>query len=926
MEESGRAVEEELELAQRLKAKFCDKSGKEANTAETAQLIHKIGLLHRKRTPDKISLIQSVGLLNAAIVRNPANTDQIKSDLAEINQQILQQAKAENQEANLIEKSNQLSASFTELRKDVAKYLRKFEPKITKSKGAKLNFETIKSRETAAMQKLNKMIADKYKLIMADLCQFCQNVMGKPPCEYTVVGMGSLARQEITPYSDFEHLILLCNDILLPDKKWLESHLEYFRWYSVLFHVIILNMQETIIPSLDIFSLNSSKSKLGNWFYDAFTPRGISFDGLMPHACKFPLGNQALNPEKPFTTELIKPVSKMLEYLSSEADLKYGYHLADILTRTCYVFGNEDIFKQFQVGVENHRNKLSKADNIRDLQKQTHTDLHNFSTRFRLINLKNQDTINIKQVVYRSTTLFISALARIHNISANSCFDAITDMAEQNIYTENTANKLKSAIATACEIRLRAYMENKSQFDNAIDLKKDGIEKFLNIVGVASTVNYFQIAYCLQREVAKQLDFTKLHFYSDPQLVNISIGLAFGIKDLVKFDKNQSMQDWDLKNFDFDKCIEQLETAVNFSEIKFQKNQNVSTSSSNPPPTTSTTEHEINTDQETDTEQIKSIADYLKSARVFDEAVDFYEQLLHIYQSKADNRDYDVAITHQEIAFCCHRLNQNTKALAHLEKALAIYQNITSNAAEDRNIATVFTYIGHCYRDMQKYDEAMKKLNRAVKIEQNTTLNADADRDIAWTLHVIGSCHIEMQQYVIALEKLNRALEIEQNTALNPDTDRNLAATLHSIGRCHIEMQQYDIALEKLNRALEIKQNTTLNADTDRNLAWTLHDIGRCHIEMQQHDIALEKLTRALEIQQNTALNPDTDRNLASTLHVIGSCHNGMQQYDIALEKLKRALKIKQMTALNPDTDADLAITQRSVDECVAALQQQDTA
>ena len=53
---------------------------------------------------------------------------------------------------------------------------------------------------------------------------------------------------------------------------------------------------------------------LGDWFYDVVTPRGISFDGMMPHACKFPLGRQQHTKDKQFTTELIKPVSEMLEY------------------------------------------------------------------------------------------------------------------------------------------------------------------------------------------------------------------------------------------------------------------------------------------------------------------------------------------------------------------------------------------------------------------------------------------------------------------------------------------------------------------------------------------------------------------------------------------------------------------------------------
>ena len=47
--------------------------------------------------------------------------------------------------------------------------------------------------------------------------------MGKPPCEYTIAGIGSLAREEITAYSDFEHIILLCDD------KNYQSYLAYFK-------------------------------------------------------------------------------------------------------------------------------------------------------------------------------------------------------------------------------------------------------------------------------------------------------------------------------------------------------------------------------------------------------------------------------------------------------------------------------------------------------------------------------------------------------------------------------------------------------------------------------------------------------------------------------------------------------------------------
>ena len=103
----------------------------------------------------------------------------------------------------------------------------------------------------------------------------------------------------------------------------------------------------------------------------------------------------------------------MLKYLSSEADLKNGYHLADILNHTCFVFGKPNIFNRFSKGVKTYRRQKSVTDIINDVQQQVKEDLNSFSTRFRLTSLKSQNTINIKQLVYRSTTIFISALARL---------------------------------------------------------------------------------------------------------------------------------------------------------------------------------------------------------------------------------------------------------------------------------------------------------------------------------------------------------------------------------------------------------------------------------------------------------------------------------------------------------------------------------
>ena len=257
LEEIETLKEEEFRLVGHMKENFCDNTGKETNPAKAAQILHQIGLIYRKKSPDKISLIKSAGLFNAAIVRNPLNVSQIKYDLSELCRHILKISNAYNQTADLIKKSEEVKNNANELRKEVRKFFKNNIPKIHKTSST-TKLAALSKHKISAIQELNKLIALKYKQIMIELSQYCEDVMGKAPCAFAIVGMGSLAHEEITPYSDFEHIILLSDDEIH------KSNLEYFKWFSVIFHVAVLNVQETIVPSLNICSLNDKTSSLGD--------------------------------------------------------------------------------------------------------------------------------------------------------------------------------------------------------------------------------------------------------------------------------------------------------------------------------------------------------------------------------------------------------------------------------------------------------------------------------------------------------------------------------------------------------------------------------------------------------------------------------------------------------------------------------------
>ena len=550
----------EIDTATKIKH-LCNTQGKETDAQATAVLLHKLGQVYRKRSPDMLNLIKCAVLYNAALVRMPPNIQAIQENLQSLCNHILVLASAKIKNARLIEQAQTVKEVIMKLRKNVVYRLNDIKPIPNCINGEELH--QLEVEKISLIQTLQNQITDDYKQIMADLAHFCEKVMGEPPCKFALVGMGSLARKEITPFSDFENIIVLEKQI--DRNETYEQTLLYFRWFSVIFQIVLINLRETIVPSVAIPSLNE-------WYFDAITTRGISFDGMMPHACKFPLGRQQFTKHKPFKTELIKPVDEMLKYLSTEEDLKNGYHLSDILTRTCFVYKDQDIFNEFEQGVfEIIDSEHDKTHLLNNVKKQVIDDLQSFAARFSLSKIKLNEKVNVKSVIYRSTTLFVTALGRIKSIRSNSCFDIITELHARKHISGYMKHKLMYAIALACEIRLRWYMKSNKQC-NVID----SIQLLIELVGQKSTENYFQIAYALQCDISHRMKLKQGHFFSTPVLMNLGLLLCFDDqKKLNKLLRFQTKARFRQRLQDFDKCLEMLENETQsnvYSNIMLKTN------------------------------------------------------------------------------------------------------------------------------------------------------------------------------------------------------------------------------------------------------------------------------------------------------------------------------------------------------------------
>ena len=953
----------------------CNQKGQEINVKESKQILHQLGkvyYLKNQHEPDLIGLIQSTALYNAAIARSTNNEQEIENDLNQLCKYVLVKSGAQNQNADLTEHAKHVKKEFEKLRDSIKQKLKSVS-ELTEST-TKNKAESYEKQKVILIRELQNYITVCYTKIMADLAKYCHGVMGDAPCRFALIGMGSLARKEITPYSDFEHIIVLddgdTNECSQTEMETLI--IPYFKWFSVVFHIIIINLRETILPNVAIPSLNDfyTEENENNWFFDSITTRGISFDGLMPHACKLPIGRQKPTKQKNWKTELIKPVTNMLEYLTAESQLKNGYHLSDILTKTCFVYGDQAIYDQFSAEVVKILDNQSEMENIESVKRQINDDLESYATKNSLFQLYMKNKINIKKIVYRSSTLFIAAMGRLFRVHSSSSFEVIEKLADINEVAEFAKHKLMYAVALACEIRLRWYVQCKSQTDAIVANTGDetAVKKLFKIIGEANTTRYFQIAYALQCDISKRLNLKKIHFHSNPQLLNFSVGICLGLNQTkLPISKVEIQATKFVRLYDFDECLklleknefnklsteekdltntfdtlQQLNHAGNIlSELKcfddalnyYQKSLQIITTDIN-----ISLNKLLHCRSSTIKALCKNKSDQAKSLPLClynvgkclmesekpKKAVEYFEQSATIQMKMPKNTSTKIELSQifHKIGECNIKLKELKTAQKYFEKALQIKEQATTNAETDTSLARTLQSLGSCLLDMKQHNEALEYFRRALQIKVRATTNAETDKNVASTLHELGRCLLDMKQHTEALEYFQRALQIKELATTNAETDTSLATTLHELGHCLLDMNQHNEALEYFRRALQIHERATTNAETDKNVASTLHELGRCLLDMKQHTEALEYFRRALQIKERATTNAETDKSLATTLHELGHCLLNMNQHNEALEYFRRALQIHERTTTNAETDKNVARTLQSLGLCLRNMNQ----
>ena len=686
-------------LSQKLRD-MCNEKGEELEPKQTAKVLHSLGKVYRQRSPNKLDLIRSVILFNAALVRNSDNKEEIGRDLKEVCDHVFELSKKKCTNTDLINAASSLKQKIQGYRSKVIQSLESND------------FSENIQKNVRAIESLQNEIYDWYCNLMKTVINICQKICGDAPCQYAVIGMGSLARKEITPYSDFEHAILLEEGVQYREDY--NEILEYFRWISVFSNILLINLGETIVKNAALPYLNNPLNKRLNWYYDKRTTKGISFDGMSCQASKYPLG-QPGTPQRPQVVELIKPISKMLDYLSSSNELKDGYHLADVLMCSCFVSGDKNLHTNFQ-----QRTKIitEKKCSKEMLTTQLTEDIETYNAISRLSRASLEKAVDVKRVVYRSVTLFISAVARFNNIFENSSFAKIRKLAEfpNPVFDMEFAHDLQFAVAVACYVRLVIYMEKRGQEDlhYSDDDSQQLIDHMNQLMGEETPMKFFTVVMKLQRMVCNDIGTSNANFVQwSPELDRL----------LACF--------W-LQNYDF----------ILWETNRIYKMENCS-----------------ETCLKTVNEILLETGNIHYEARRYKNALESFQKVHQSFTDQNVERSNNTIIyCLQFIGECLNFLGDHVKALERNEEAIEIISNETPQPSTCRELALFHQNAGVCLFHMDKLKEAITKFEIAKDIR-----NEIDDPVAAISANWLGDCFFRLSKYKDALEKYQEAIKKDSN-------------------------------------------------------------------------------------------------------------------------------------------------------------------
>lgn len=315
---------------------------------------------------------------------------------------------------------------------------------------AKQRLEGLRRDSSEFVTKVKQLYADIAKAIndlLYELLGLCGKILKKPSSgvvlEYAILWLGSLARKEMTPYSDVEFAILIEDNT--DDIK------KYFYTLSVLFAFKMLHFRETAIPrDLLRFSEGTRQSEV------------IDLDDIIQPGFQLDLGGKTPLGRPTQDYSLIQTPERMAEYIRQPLSLPNGARNLLPIELVTYVeagsvTSQHYLVTRYAMAIDQNLPKL--MENFTQLVRQ---DMIKFDPHI-YTSVDEGKFYKVKDDLYRLINAIVDDLAWRFQLVSRNTLARIEEMITKRKFPSAIASSLQDAFAQAMYMRLQVYQQAGQQ-------------------------------------------------------------------------------------------------------------------------------------------------------------------------------------------------------------------------------------------------------------------------------------------------------------------------------------------------------------------------------------------------------------------------------------------------------------------------------